>query len=124
MCHDLFPPRNASTYAAHGQSFSALRRGFGEVFDHLDLVEPEVGVATLFEQEVFVGAHFDDLALFEYDDLVRLAHGGEAVAMMSTVRSAMRLSKALWICRSVMVSTEAVASSRMTSGGFFKSTRA
>ena len=45
-------------------------------------------------------------------------------AMTNTVRSCTRRSRASWILRSVIVSTLAVASSRMTKGGFFSNTRA
>ncbi len=51
----------------------------GGAFVDVDLVEPEVGVGGGVEEEVFVGAGFDDAAAFEDDDFVGFADGGEAV---------------------------------------------
>ena len=40
----------------------------------------EVGeVAAFFVEEFFMGAFFDDVAVFDYDEFVGVAEGGEAV---------------------------------------------
>ena len=59
-------------------------------------------------------ALFDDIALIDHQDEIGVANGGSRCAMTNEVLPRMRLSMARWMRDSVRVSTDDVASSRMS----------
>ena len=76
----------------------------------------QVGVEAAFGQEFLVRALLDDIAVLQHQNQVGVLMVDSQWAMTKLVRCSVSRSMACWVMSSVRVSTEEVASSRISMG--------